>query len=476
MSRPVLLGIDSGTQSTKVLAIDLASGEIVAEGRGSHTGASTQDPRDWWRALKQAIAPIAAHRLRGISVSGQQHGCVLIDEAGNPVGPVPLWNETSAAPDADRLNREADFPAAIGSRLVAAFTIAKLAHLQRTEPERIARAHAVGLPHDWLNRQLTGRLATDRGDASGSGWWSPATGETRRDLLALAIGAMDAARLRLPDVLQVDEPAGELSRHAAAELGLPPGIPIGPGTGDNMAAALGIGVRAGEYVISLGTSGTAYAVSARPTHDPSGVICGFADATGQHLPLVCQINCTRTVDAVARLCGLEPVAALDLAATVEPGADGLLLEPWFGGERTPNLPDASAVLHGMTLDNLSPERFVRSAIDAVAAGLAYGVGRLRAAGIEGNAISLVGGGSRHIAWQQAIADAAGLPVHVRGGREHAARGAAIQVGAIVKGIPIDTLSDAWKPPVLEIIQPRPEYRAAFRSTERHALIASRGGR
>jgi xylulokinase len=408
-----------------------------------------------------------------VSVSGQQHGCVLIDDAGEPVRPAPLWNETSAAPDADRLNDEADFAAETGSKLVAAFTIAKLAHLKRTEPEQFARATAVGLPHDWLNLQLTGRLTTDRGDASGSGWWSPVRGETRRDLLALAIGDSDAARLHLPKVLDSADLAGELRPQAARDFGLPPGIPVAAGTGDNMAAALGIGASPGSYVISLGTSGTAYAVSEIPTHDPNGVICGFADATGRYLPLVCLINCTRTVDAVARLFGLDPVTALDLAASEDPGASGLLLEPWFGGERTPNLPDATATLHGMTLDNLSPARFARAAIDAVAAGLAFGIDQLRLAGITGDAITLVGGGSQHIAWQQAIADATGLPVQVPGGREHAARGAATQIAAILKDVPLESLIEQWKPPLLATVEPRARFRGAFRSRERQALIDAR---
>ena len=475
MPRSVLLGIDSGTQSTKALAVDCDTGEIVGEGRGHHSGESTQDPRSWWNALIEATAPIAQgdFEVRGISVSGQQHGCVLIGESGEPVRPAPLWNETSAANDAERLNEQADFAAAVGSRLVSAFTIAKLAHLQRTEPEAITRASAVGLPHDWLNLQLTGNLVTDRGDASGSGWWSPETGQVRHDLFELAVGAETAARIALPQVLRSNEPAGELLESAAKALSLPSGLPVGPGTGDNMAAALGIGAEPGSFVVSLGTSGTAYAVTDQATHDETGIVCGFADATDRFLPLACLINCTRTVDAIARLCGLDPLEALDRGCAIEPGAGGLLLEPWFGGERTPNLPDAAAVLHGMTLANLSPATFIRAAIDAVAAGLALGIDRLRELGSGGDTITLVGGGSQHIAWQQAIADVTGLPVEVRGGREHAARGAAIQIGAITRGIPVAELAAAWRPPIVATVQPRSGYRERFRLEERSALVAQR---
>ncbi|MEZ4495673.1 MAG: FGGY family carbohydrate kinase [Thermomicrobiales bacterium] len=213
----------------------------------------------------------------------------------------PLWNETSAADDAERLNQQADFAAAVGSRLVSAFTIAKLAHLQRTEPESIARASAVGLPHDWLNLQLTGNLVTDRGDASGSGWWSPETGQVRHDLLELALGAETAARIALPRVLGSNEPAGELLESAAIALGLPAGLPVGPGTSDNMAAALVSALNRSSFVVSLGTSGTAYAVTDHATHDETGIILRIR---GRDRPLPSarlSINCTRTVDAIARL-------------------------------------------------------------------------------------------------------------------------------------------------------------------------------
>ncbi len=474
MSRPVVLGIDSGTQSTKVVAVALDSGEFVAEARAPHTGADTQDPADWWRALVAAVREASPGLdVRGLAVAGQQHGCCLLDAAGRPVRPAPLWNNVDAAEDAVRLGAQADFAREVGSRLVASFTIAKLAHLARTEPETVASAAMVGLPHDVLNFWLTGTLATDRGDASGSGWWSPATGAVRRDLLALAIGADAAARLRLPAVRAPHEPAGALSADAAAALGLPAGIPVGPGTGDNMAAALGVGAAPGEYVVSLGTSGTAFAIADHPTADPSGEICGFADATGRFLPLVCLINCTRVVDAIAAAVGLDREAALDLAAATSPGAHGLLLEPWFGGERTPDLPDAHGALHGMTLDNLTPATFVRAALDAVAAGLAYAIDRLRAFGIDAPVVTLVGGGAQHPAWQQAIADATGLPVRVRGGREHAARGAAMQVAAIVRGEPLPDLVARWQAPVVATATPRPGMRDAFRLPERAALVAAR---
>ena len=472
MAREVALGVDSSTQSTKVVAIDLGSGETVAEGRAPHSGADTQHPEAWWAALVAATR--AALRpefvVRAIAVGAQQHGLVALDADSAPVVPAPLWNNTASAPDAERLNAEADFAAAVGSRLVASFTITKLAHLARTAPALLATVEAVCLPHDYLSLRLTGRLATDRGEASGSGWWSPAEGRHRRDLLALAVGAETADRLRLPDVLGPTEPAGTLRRDAAAELGLAEGIPVGPGTGDNMAAALGIGAAAGELVISLGTSGTAFAISAHPTTDETGEVAGFADATGRFLPLACMLNCTRVVDTVSALLGLDREAALDQAAATAPGAAGLLLMPYLAGERTPNLPRATGSVLGLTAATATPELLLRAALDGVAAGLAYCVEALARLDVSAPAVTLVGGGSQHAAWRQAVADATGLTVSVRGGGEHAARGAALQAAAIARGEPIDATVGRWRPPVVAETAPRRGQREAFRLDERRRII------
>lgn len=472
MTREVVLGVDSSTQSTKVLAVDLETGEILGEGRAPHTGEDIQDPNDWWRALKIAVTGAVRDDMtvRGISVAGQQHGCVTIDERGEPVRPAPLWNNVAAAPDADRLNAMADFAEAVGTRLVASFTISKLAHLARTAPEDLARTVSVGLPHDWLNFKLTGELATDRGEASGSGWWSPAEGRTRRDLLALAVGDEAASRLRLPHVCGPEEPAGLLSAGAAAELGLPAGIPVGPGTGDNMGAAIGVGAVQGEYVISLGTSGTAFAVSNDATADPTGAICGFADATGRFMPLACMLNCTRVFDTIATLLGIPRQEALDRAGHVAPGANGLLLLPYLGGERTPNLPTATGTIYGLTAETATPDTFLRAAIDGVAAGLAYCVEALRALGVVAPLVTLVGGGSAHPTWQQAIADATGLPVVVRAGGEHCARGAATQIAAIVRDETVEELGKRWRPAIVTEISPREGARAAFELERRERLI------
>jgi xylulokinase len=472
--RSVVLGVDSSTQSTKVLVVDAETGEEVGEGRARHSGHHTQHPDEWWAALVAATraAVTAGDRVEAMSVGGQQHGLVALDADGAVIRPAPLWNNVAAAPDAARLNGMADFAAEIGTRLVASITIAKLAHLARTAPDDLARMATVGLPHDWLNLHLTGNLATDRGEASGSGWWSPRENRDRRDLLALAIGAEAAARVRLPEVRGPEEAAGALREPAATALGLPSGIPVGPGTGDNMAAALGIGASPGEMVISLGTSGTAFVVSDQPTADETGEVAGFADATGRFLPLACMLNCTRVVDSVATLVGMPRAAALDRAAMVAPGADGLLLMPYLAGERTPNLPDARGSLDGLTVGNGTPDLLVRAALDGVAAGLAYCVEAFDRLGIRAPAVTLVGGGSQHPAWRQAIADATGLPVLVRGGAEHAARGAAMQALTIARGEPLDAVLARFRPELTARVEPRPEHRAAFRLDERRQIIDS----
>lgn len=472
MPRSVVLGVDSSTQSTKVLAVDAGSGEVVAEGRAPHSGQDIQHPHEWWDALvsatHQAVSPDM--QVEAISVGGQQHGLVTLDAEGQVIRPAPLWNNVDAAPDADRLNAQADFATEVGTYLVSSITIAKLAHLARTAPEDLARTAAVGLPHDWLNFRLSGVLATDRGEASGSGWWSPRENRDRRDLLALAVGAGKAEQLRLPQVFGPNDRVGTLTTAAASALGLPAGIPIAPGTGDNMAAALGVGAAPGEMVISLGTSGTAFAVSSHPTADKSGEVEGFADATGRFLPLACMLNCTRVVDTVAAMVGLSRSEALDLAAALPPGADGLLLMPYLAGERIPNLPTARGSLTGLGMENATPQLLVRAALDGVAAGLAYSLEALERLGITAPEVTLVGGGSQHGAWRQAIADATGLPVIVRGGSEHAARGAAMQALAIARQEPIDDVVQRWRPEQIARIEPRPDYHAAFRLDERRQII------
>jgi xylulokinase len=446
----LVVGVDSSTQSVKVEARDVDTGAVVATGTAKHPPTtppvSEQDPQAWWAALVAAIAQLGDHRrdVVAISVAGQQHGCVLLDAGGQPVRPAKLWNDTTSAPNADRLVERLGatrWAAATGSVPVAAFTISKLAWVAEHEPDTLARATKVMLPHDYLTWRLTGAHVTDRGDASGTGWYDAATGDYLFDLVATATdGTWQGA---LPTVLAPTESAGPVVAAAAAELGLPDGVVVGPGSGDNMGAALGLGLRSGDVAVSLGTSGTVFAVSATPTRDPSGAVAGFASASGSFLPLVCTLNATKVTDTVARWLGTDApgLGALALAAVADPGS--VTLVPYFDGERTPNLPDATGTVHGLT-NATTREQLALAAHDGVLCGLLDGLDALRHVGasVDGR-IFLVGGGSRSAAYRQRAADLSGQPVTVPDTDETVATGAAVQAAAVATGDSLESFTERW---------------------------------
>jgi xylulokinase len=405
---------------------DADTGELVAAGRAPHPPTtpprSEQDPAAWWAAFEAALPdqPIDA-----IAVAGQQHGLVVLDDAGEVLRPAKLWNDTESAPDAEALVdqlRPEGWAEACGSVPVASFTITKLAWLRRCEPETFARVARVLLPHDWLTHRLTGGYTTDRGDASGTGWWSPAEGRYRTDLLDL-VGADEAW---LPDVLGPRAPAGEWN-----------GAVVAPGTGDNMAAALGLGLRPGDLALSFGTSGTAFAVSETPSADPTGTVAGFADATGRFLPLVCTLNATKVTDAVARLLGVDHAGFDQLA--LAGSSDGLELLPYFDGERTPNLPDATGTLTGLRSD-VTREQLARATVEGVVGNLLAGA---EALGVDAERVHVIGGGAHSAAYRQVVADLTGLPVVVTADDELVARGAALQAAAVLHDRPFDDVMEAW---------------------------------
>ncbi|MFW6092107.1 MAG: FGGY family carbohydrate kinase, partial [Actinomycetota bacterium] len=341
----LVAGVDSSTQSCKVVIRDAETGAHVREGRATHPDGTEVHPDAWWTALRSAIDDAGGlDDTAAVAVAAQQHGMVCLDESGEVVRPALLWNDTRSAGAADDLVAELPGGAkgwadAVGSVPVASFTVTKLRWLAEHEPAAAGRTAAVCLPHDWLTWRLAGAgdladLRTDRGDASGTGYWSPATGRYRRDLLEMALGK-DAT---LPEVLGPSETAGTSDGRA-----------LGPGTGDNAAAALGVGAGEGDVVVSVGTSGTIFTVAASPTADPSGAVAGFADATGRFLPLVCTLNAARVLDAACALLGVDHEELSKLALSAAPGADGLALVPYLEGERTPNRPHATGALHGLRL-------------------------------------------------------------------------------------------------------------------------------
>jgi len=438
---PLVAGVDSSTQSTKVELRDLDSGALVAAGRAAHPTAepprSEQDPRAWWDALVEAFAATGDSRrdVVSIAVAGQQHGLVVLGDDGEPLRPAKLWNDTESAGDAARLVDElgaAGWADACGSVPVASFTISKLAWLARAEPALIGDIARVLLPHDYLTYRLTEAFVTDRGDASGGGWFDRTSGEYRSDLLALAGGRDDWASL-LPTVLDPYSIAGTITTTAAAALGLPADISVGPGTGDNMAAALGLGLAEGDLAMSLGTSGTVYAVSSTPTADPTGAVAGFCDAAGGYLPLVCTLNATKVTDTVASWVGADRDSFSELAMSSPAGANGVSLTPYFDGERTPNLPEATGTFEGLR-NSTTPADLARAAHEGVVRGLLHGVDALDAAGASvGGRLHLIGGGAKSAAYRAVVADLHGAPIRVPSDDETVATGACVQAARVHAG-------------------------------------------
>ena len=453
MSR-LVAGVDCSTQATKVLVVDEATGRVVARGRAGHTvsgtaGARETDPREWWSALEGALAETGmAGRVDAISIAGQQHGLVVLDERGEPLRPAMLWNDTRSAPQAAELVEVlgADVLAErVGSRPVASFTVSKWAWLRANEPSAADAARAVRLPHDYLTERLTGEAVTDRGDASGTGWWSTADGTYATDILALR--SVRLAPELLPRVLGPAVSAGTVTQDAARHLGLRAGIPVGPGTGDNMGAALGLGLGVGQAVVSLGTSGTAFAVSGTRPADPSGVVAGFADATGRFLPLACTLNCTLAVDRVAALLGLDRD---DVAPS-----DGVVFLPWFDGERTPNLPLSSGTVNGLRHDT-TRQQLLMAAYEGAAGSLLVALEAIgaQAGGLDQDApIMLVGGGARGRTWVEVVRRLSGRPILVPDAEELVAMGAAVQAAAIDTATDPGAVADRWRTNTGRLLEP-----------------------
>ena len=456
MSKPALVaGVDSSTQSTKVELRESDSGRLVDRASAPHSHAcwdppvSEQDPATWWAAIADCFARFSkADRadVVAVSVAGQQHGLVLVGEHGEILRPAKLWNDTTSAPQARSLVSRFSpkrWAQRCGSVPLAAFTVAKLAWVLEHEPELSDRIARVMLPHDWLTWQLAGAHVTDRGDASGTGWFDPARNELAPDLLALAVGEADAWLPRLPRVLESDEAAGLLTEKAASALGLSTDVLVGPGTGDNMGAALGLGLAPGDIAISLGTSGTVYSVSRTPTSDPTGVVAGFADATGLYLPLVCTLNATRATDTVARWLRVDSAGLAELALAGDGGPNAPVLVPYFDGERTPDLPDATGVFAGLRNDT-TREDLALAAHDGVLCGLFDGLDALRTAGVEARGrLNLIGGGARSPAYRERAAVLHGEPVLVPGDDETVARGAAVQAAAVASNRHPSDIAADW---------------------------------
>jgi len=443
----LVAGVDSSTQSCKIVICDVDTGAVERTGRASHPVGTEIEPEKWREALHRAIADAGGlDDVAAISIGGQQHGMVVLDAAGRVIRPALLWNDTRSAAAATALVAEvgaASFAERTGSVPVASFTITKLRWLADAEPQNAALVAAVALPHDWLTWRLRGfgpdnpvltELITDRSDASGTGYFDPRSNEYDRALLSLAL-RRDASGIVLPTVLAPNE-----SRSAGA-------LVIAAGAGDNAAAGLGLGAHTGDVVVSIGTSGTVFAVTETVTSDASGTVAGFADASGAFLPLVATLNAARVLDSVAGLLGVDHAELGRLALEAQPGADGAVLQPYFEGERTPNLPDATATLFGLTLASTTRANLARAAIEGMLCGLADGLDAIRAQGVEARRVLLIGGAAQN----EAVAAIAGqvfdIPVEVPSPAEYVAFGAAVQAAwALNNGRPDWPLEFSARPP------------------------------
>ena len=431
MANQLIAGVDSSTQSVKIVIRAADTGELVREGRAPHPDGTEVDPIHWKNALDSAIAQAGGlDDVAAISVGGQQHGMVALDESGEVIRPALLWNDTRSAAQAQSLNSEMGgnqaMADAVGSVLVASFTASKVRWMAENEKKNADRVHSIALPHDWLSWQLQGgkdfsKLFTDRSDASGTGYFDPKSSTYRRDILAKAL--LSDRDIYLPTIIAPSTFGGTTTS----------GIPIAPGAGDNAGAALGVQAEPGDVVISLGTSGTAFAVSTTSTHDSSGAVAGFADASGRFLPLVCTLNAARIFDAATTILGKthDEVGALALSSV--PGAHGLTLLPYFEGERTPNRPSATGVFSGMNIANSNPADIARAMIEGMLSGLADAVQALSDLGVDIKRVLIIGGAAKNPAVGQIASALFGRPVLIPPAGEYVADGAAKQAAWALLG-------------------------------------------
>jgi len=441
-ARELYLGIDCGTQGTKALLFDAAAGTIVAQAYRSHQmiqnvdGTREQDPRWWTEACSALLYELLAEKdvnpkdVVAIGVSGQQHGCVPLDEKGNVIRPAKLWCDTATIAQAATITSRAGGPAkvitATGNSVAAGFTASKILWLAEKEPHSFDRLATVLLPHDYINFWLTGEKKTEYGDASGTAYFDVVSRTWSEDMLR-AIDPSGRLPNCLPELIAPHAAIGVIRPELAQKFNLRQNLIVSSGGGDNMIAAIGTGnVKSGVVTASLGTSGTIYAYSDTPVIDQTGELAAFCSSTGGWLPLVCTMNVTVATELTRTLLQVNTKDLNTLAAQAAPGSGGLMLLPFFNGERTPALPMATASLHGMTPDNYSRSNLCRSAMEGATFGLRYGLDVLRRQGIRPSEIRLVGGGARSSLWRRIAADIFACPVIRPVVEEAGALGAALQ--------------------------------------------------
>ncbi len=456
----IFLGIDSGTQSTKCIALDAESGEIVAQAQeaydlipGLPDGHLEQHPQTWIDACETTIGACVSQldgrtsEIRGIGVSGQQHGLVVLDGDHNIVRPAKLWCDTSTAEQCQQF--EAEFGGATGlielagNAMLPGYTAPKIAWLEQNEPDNFAEVQHVLLPHDYLNFWLTGELRMEYGDASGTGLMNVRS----RTWCSELIDFIDPRVAdMLPEIWSSNQVIAEVRPNLREKWGLADNVIVSAGGGDNMMGAIGTGnIRPGIVTASFGTSGTLYACAGVPIVDPKGEVAAFCDSTDQWLPLVCTMNVTVTTEQVRSLFGWDIGQLENAANAAEPCAGGLSFLPYLTGERTPNLPNGTGVIHGLKTGNMTPENLARAAMEGATLGLAYGLRRFRELGVNPTEIRLTGGGSQSPTWRQISADCFGVPVVTLSTAEGASLGAAIQAarGSGELGGDYEALCQKW---------------------------------
>jgi len=438
----ITLGIDSGTQSTKTIALDISTGEILASAQQTYgfveaksEGAMEQDPAVWIAAVEETIAQVLSKlgsrkaEVAGIGVSGQQHGLVLLDSENKVVRPAKLWCDTSTIAQCTELTKilggESKVVELTGNAMLTGYTAPKILWVRQNEPKNWEKTASVLLPHDYINWWLSGTKSMEYGDASGTALLDVKTRTWSKPVLDAVAPDLES---KLPALRSSAEPAGKLRPELCSKWGLTENITISSGGGDNMMGAIGTGnVRPGIMTASLGTSGTLYAFSDKPVVDPRGEVAAFCDSTGSWMPLACTMNVTLVTELTRKLFAGWSHDNYDAeAATIPAGSEGLLLLPYLAGERTPNLPRGSGVLHSITVKNLTAAHLARAAMEGVTLGLAYGLDRFRALGVAPTEIRITGGGSQSPFWRQLCADIFGVPTVCLSSSEGAALGGAVQ--------------------------------------------------
>lgn len=437
----IFIGIDSGTQSTKAIALDSETGEILTSAQESYdlisglpNGHMEQHPQEWINATKSVIARCVddlgelRSKIAGIGVSGQQHGLVVLDESDEVIRPAKLWCDTSTIKQCQDFSDEFGGVSGLikiaGNNILPGYTVPKVLWIKQNEPDNYKKIRTILLPHDYINFYLTGIKRMEYGDASGTGLLNVRTRDWCKDLIDFVDPSMID---KIPEIQSSMNVHGEARPEVLKEFGLPDGVIVSAGGGDNMMGAIGTGnVKSGTITASFGTSGTLYGVSDVPAIDEGGEVAAFCDSTDKWLPLVCTMNVTVVTEKIRELFSLSLEDLEGAVTRVQPGADGLSFLPYLNGERTPNLPNGKGVIHGLTCDNMDPAKLARSAMEGATMGLAYGLNKFSEMGVNPSEIRATGGGSKSLIWRQIAADVFNTPVVPLATSEGASLGAAIQ--------------------------------------------------